>query len=667
MPYCAAFGCQNKQFKGSGLSFFGFPKDCIRRKAWIFYCKRKDWTPTPYSTLCSVHFSPSNYETFPATKESYGYRNARAKLFVTAIPDVHLLLAPEEPKTPKTSRGAYAKRRRAEVLQEINIETYASESNLDGGNKKTPLPKDAPAVCDTFVQSPSVLCEDPVPDLNAIPKWNPTVKRQQEQKLVNKPQQRTRRIQVKPKIKDFCVQHCPTTVSVGIQCDLLKPDNDQIHADKCSDLEDSGDDDDDSDDDSDDPDYVPLFDESCEDDSEFDEEEPDIQSYILNSNSLPNDERQYLIAENALADLMSVCRLCSGICTATVKNQIGFMVTVTQECANGHCYTWQSQKNYKKLPWANLFISGGILFSGSSPSNVITLFNHMKIPCISVRTYYRIQSCYLIPCIEKCWAKYQNDLMTTLSGADLSLGGDARCDSPGHCAKYGSYTLMDLERKLVLDVQLVQVNEVKNSQNMELEGLKRSLEHIKKFGCHALELVTDRHVQVKKYMREKEGQTRHYFDVWHMAKGVKKKLEAASKKKRCEDIIPWIHSISNHMYWVSGTSSDDKDMKLAKWRSVSNHVINVHTGHGAKFAACEHETCNTERVWLTAGSRSHKLVKAIINSPYLLKDIPHLSPLHQTSSLEVYHNVVNHFAPKSTHFFISAMKARLHLAAFHYN
>ncbi len=30
----------------------------------------------------------------------------------------------------------------------------------------------------------------------------------------------------------------------------------------------------------------------------------------------------------------------------------------------------------------------------------------------------------------------------------LSLGGDGRSDSPGHSAKYGAYTLMDLEHNV---------------------------------------------------------------------------------------------------------------------------------------------------------------------------------------------------------------------------
>lgn len=40
---------------------------------------------------------------------------------------------------------------------------------------------------------------------------------------------------------------------------------------------------------------------------------------------------------------------------------------------------------------------------------------------------------------------------------DVVVGGDARCDSPGYSAKYGTYTIMDLERNKILDIQLVQV------------------------------------------------------------------------------------------------------------------------------------------------------------------------------------------------------------------
>lgn len=66
---------------------------------------------------------------------------------------------------------------------------------------------------------------------------------------------------------------------------------------------------------------------------------------------------------------------------------------------------------------------------------------------------------------------------------------------------------------------------------MELEGLKRRLTTLENAGVIANHLVTDRHSMVKKYMRTVHPQKKHHFDVWHMAKGVSKKLEAMSKKK----------------------------------------------------------------------------------------------------------------------------------------
>ena len=37
------------------------------------------------------------------------------------------------------------------------------------------------------------------------------------------------------------------------------------------------------------------------------------------------------------------------------------------------------------------------------------------------------------------------------------MGGDGRCDSSGHSANYGTYSLMDAEQNKILDSQLVQV------------------------------------------------------------------------------------------------------------------------------------------------------------------------------------------------------------------
>jgi solute carrier family 8 (sodium/calcium exchanger) len=51
----------------------------------------------------------------------------------------------------------------------------------------------------------------------------------------------------------------------------------------------------------------------------------------------------------------------------------------------------------------------------------------------------------------------QSSVMASIGDEPVVVGGDGRADSPGHCAKFGSYSIMDLQRNKVLDIQLVQV------------------------------------------------------------------------------------------------------------------------------------------------------------------------------------------------------------------
>ena len=69
------------------------------------------------------------------------------------------------------------------------------------------------------------------------------------------------------------------------------------------------------------------------------------------------------------------------------------------------------------------------------------------------------------------------------------IGGDGRADSPGHSAKFGAYTAMELR---VIDIQLVQSNEVGCSYHMELEGLKRTVDMLWKQDLVPAVIVSDR-------------------------------------------------------------------------------------------------------------------------------------------------------------------------------
>ena len=53
---------------------------------------------------------------------------------------------------------------------------------------------------------------------------------------------------------------------------------------------------------------------------------------------------------------------------------------------------------------------------------------------------------------------------------------------------------------------------------MEKEGLVRSVSFLKKKNFKVGILVTDRHKQIAKWVRENLPATTNYYDVWHVAK-----------------------------------------------------------------------------------------------------------------------------------------------------
>ena len=411
-----------------------------------------------------------------------------------------------------------------------------------------------------------------------------------------KPKMFVKRTQVKPSTRDYGTQTVILKRTIGTQYEEQIIDEETTTKMEVDEEED--DHADIEEDHSSDEDYIPS------DECEVSEEEPDTETSVqeILHADVPYKERQFLVTESCLLELLNKCKQCGENACVTLKSFVGTMIVVEVLCTNGHDYVWRSQILNNAMPWGNLLLSSAILFSGSSPAKVINLFSHLNVPVFTTRTYSNLQYAYLVPSVLRTWDIHQADMLSDLQGETLSLGGDARCDSPGHSAKFGSYTLMNLQDNKILHVELIQSNEVKNSYNMELEGLKRGLEYLNDCGMAVTELVTDRHVQVRKFMSDKQPETQHFFDVWHMAKGVSKKLEQAAKKKECGLIRPWIKSVVNHMYWIAASCGTNSALKKAKWISIVNHICDKHEGHDDLFPKCEHGPIVETKKWIKTGS-----------------------------------------------------------------
>ncbi|CAJ0931290.1 unnamed protein product [Ranitomeya imitator] len=97
---CAAPNCTNRQGKGQrgAISFHRFPlKDSARLYLWTAAIQRSDWTPGPYSFLCSEHFSEDS--------------------FVPRMPDQHPLLRPDA--VPSLFRGGKEVKRKGTYEPQI--------------------------------------------------------------------------------------------------------------------------------------------------------------------------------------------------------------------------------------------------------------------------------------------------------------------------------------------------------------------------------------------------------------------------------------------------------------------------------------------------------------------------------------------------------------------
>ncbi|KAK7886684.1 hypothetical protein WMY93_026305 [Mugilogobius chulae] len=246
------------------------------------------------------------------------------------------------------------------------------------------------------------------------------------------------------------------------------------------------------------------------------------------------------------------------------------------------------------------------------------------------------------------WDNEQNMLMTTLkSQSDVVLCGDGRCDSPGHCAKYCTYTFLDTRSQKVVDFKVVSVTQVANSNAMELKGFKDALKAIEENDVSISTISTDRHPQIVKEMRVNHPEKSHEFDPWHVAKGVSKKLNAEGKKKGCEELGSWITSVINHLWWSAQTCEGDAVLLKEKWISVIHHITNRHDWPGNRhYHQCAHQPLDEEtqrsKLWLKPGSEAHNALVKIVMDKRLLKDLEHLTKCVHTTTLEVLYIIFDY-------------------------
>jgi hypothetical protein len=278
--------------------------------------------------------------------------------------------------------------------------------------------------------------------------------------------------------------------------------------------------------DSDSYDYVNSSDDEESSDSDNGMENIGKENQPFDYNSSVT-EPKFLVFWSSLLSLLRFCLTCFEPATITSVCTRGTLVTVTLKCSNKHVSKWLSQQPGK----GNVMLSAAILYSGNSYIRISEMLSMINVAHFSQTVFYRIQKSLLFPTINTFYKRHRNEIVKQCAvREENNFIGDGRSDSPGYSAKYGTYSIMSSDLNKVVDFFVVHVSTAGNSSRREKKGLEVLLEKIQHIKITTL--TTDRHVQIRAFLKNDHPNIIHQFDVWHFGKSIKKALSNLAKKKK---------------------------------------------------------------------------------------------------------------------------------------
>ncbi|KAK0156613.1 hypothetical protein N1851_000044 [Merluccius polli] len=253
-------------------------------------------------------------------------------------------------------------------------------------------------------------------------------------------------------------------------------------------------------------------------------------------------DSKYIVFEKNLMELFETCPVCSRVSDVRTYRR-GTFLSAEQKCHHCQFYRqWNSQPVIGASPVGNIQLSAAIYFTGSSYFKVQKVFEVMHLQNISYSAFRRHANTYLEPAVIHKWHQYQEAEFEFLSQRKVKIGGDIRADPPGKLPFLYSNTYSVMTDRVS--------NEVGGSHNMEKEGLIRRLQLLESKVDY---IVTDRHPQIQKCLCDRK--ITHYYDVWHLEKGLSKKLGKVAKEKDCEVVKKWQRGISCNILILSQRKS----------------------------------------------------------------------------------------------------------------
>ncbi|XP_043927201.1 uncharacterized protein LOC122801710 [Protopterus annectens] len=391
-------------------------------------------------------------------------------------------------------------------------------------------------------------------------------------------------------------------------------------------------------------------------------------------------ETVLLVYKNNLLQLarkciMPRCDICQEVLSLSDKMK-GSCIVLSWACCNGHvAYRWSSQQTIRNgLHAGDLMLAAAIFMSGNNYAKIELLAQCLGLSVLREDSYYHLQRRYIVPVVEDYWKEMVSQMMEDRKHMNVTIMGDGRMDSPGHCAQYCTYTCMDEKTKEILLVHVVDKRETELiSPRMENFAFERCVKSFQDCHVNINEVVTDAHPQIAKAMRTKYASVSHSFDMWHGAKNLSKRINKAGQQRGCRIICQWTKQIVNH-FWHCCQHSDNLEDFMIHWRGVLYHVVNQHEwdrdpNEEQPLGRCQHDSLGTEHTapWLEPENPAHEKLKDILLDPKFVEKVRHYLSYRTTAELEQFQQLILKYASKRQAYTFPAYRARNFMAAIDHN
>eukprot|EP00116_Pleurobrachia_bachei_P007746 sb/3468008/ len=219
----------------------------------------------------------------------------------------------------------------------------------------------------------------------------------------------------------------------------------------------------------------------------------------------------------------------------------------------------------------NADFAAAMALTGMKFSPAMHFMELLGAPTFTRPVYDGIMDGVLYPEVERVFKADVTERVNRLKGLTrVILRGDGQYDSPGHSAKYCTYTLIDDEGYVVALV-VVQKNEKGVEGELEAEGAKRAILQLEQRGVKITDIATDRHKTLATWLKLHRPHITHHFDMWHLVRNYRNKLMTMAGAKA------WCKSIEQHLWWCAANCGGDPDKLISMVHSGMLHILDVHS------------------------------------------------------------------------------------------